>query len=290
METSLRLPVDGKQRTIIDEEAEAELRDAFLGASERGAIQPVHFEGEESLKGYKKKFSGWKKDVCVLADALDGTSLAAMGISLWCSALVIFHKPSTTILGAVVGVPSGRVYVARRDPQTAWILKDERKCTTSEGNFLLNKPSQVKKLSEARIAYYGQKPDSFLSLPAKEKFQRSLRQMEKEATEKASEMKLRIYNVAGTPFLVRLADRKRADPAYIAEGVDAVIEIRKQYPHDFVAGAFIAKRVGAYMCDLSGNEISEAQLGQMLLTPLSKFSYIVASTRELAEQIVESLA
>ncbi|TDA25606.1 MAG: hypothetical protein DSO00_08510, partial [Archaeoglobi archaeon] len=64
---------------------------------------------------------------------------------------------------------------------------------------------------------------------------------EKQVKKTNEEIGFRIYNLAGNPVMVKLVDHRIKD----ARGIDAVIEIKGQKPHDMAPGAYIALKGGA---------------------------------------------
>jgi hypothetical protein len=100
----------------------------------------------------------------------------------------------------------------------------------------------------------------------------------------------RIHTLSGNPFMVKLVDRERSfDRQIIGRGIDAVFEINGQDMHDLAPGLFIAKKAGAFACDLGGNEITYEGLAEAFLTPTEKMKYVLASTKDLAYELVEAL-
>jgi fructose-1,6-bisphosphatase/inositol monophosphatase family enzyme len=72
-------------------------------------------------------------------------------------------------------------------------------------------------------------------------------------------------------------------------GVDVVLEMAGQAPHDFVAGAYIAQKAGASLCSLDGKAINMVDL---LLRPAnanSRVRYVLAATEQLAFQLVSEI-
>jgi 3'-phosphoadenosine 5'-phosphosulfate (PAPS) 3'-phosphatase len=285
----------GEHTSSVDRRVEDAVRDVFLSRYK----ERVHVEGEESLK--YKAFTGWKTRYCVLVDAVDGTDLVAMGVDLWCSAIAIYDHSHRRVLGSIVGLPSGAICATRVDRKKAWFVPDQRNVDGAwlESNAqvgalptdqILAGCSGTKDPLKAHIAYYGQKPDSFLAVATNRKFLEFLQKVDGKR-KRGHKSKVRIYNFAGNPIMVKLADRKmgRSDQP-VADGVDIIFEIRGQKAHDFVPGAYIATQMGAHLCDLSGALISESDLGTKVEYPCSKTVYLLAATRQLALAFVQSLS
>jgi hypothetical protein len=220
---------------------------------------------------------------------MDGTNLAAMGVPLWCSALALYDSKTQTVLGSVVGLPSGRICVSRAYSETAWIAENATDGVVPDGNVPLHGAAPLSDLFDARIAFYGQKPASFLTMATNEKFVDFLNQAEVRSAKKKEEIRIRVYNFAGNPLLVKLVDRKRGPASRVAEGVDFVVELRGQFPHDFVPGAFIALQRGAYMCAPDGSPITVDDLGTFLTKPDKRQSYVIGASKRITEALLSYL-
>ena len=103
-----------------------------------------------------------------------------------------------------------------------------------------------------------------------------------------AEARFRIYNLAGNPFIVALADRQCGrNKKVISRGIDAVFEIEGQPAHDVVPSAYISLKAKAYMHEIDGEEITVQTLAKSLLDPKAELRYVVAGTQDLAEVLLE---
>jgi fructose-1,6-bisphosphatase/inositol monophosphatase family enzyme len=256
----------------LDHEAETNCKKLFLDRFSEN----LQFVGEESLASFSK----WGPErYCVLADMLDGTDLLEMEVNLWCSAIIIFDQVQHKIIGGVVGLPSGQVFHAQEGEDSASIR-------VGSEDFDVSGPSEVKSLGESRICFYGQKFDRIYALAENANLQAKFAAMSPREKDI-----FRIYNFAGNPMLVKLGNRpKTSDNSVLTGDVDAVFEIAGQQVHDMAAGAYIAKKAGAYLCDLSGEETTLDALAMMLEQPRQRVSYVIASTKSLATELTEVLS
>jgi fructose-1,6-bisphosphatase/inositol monophosphatase family enzyme len=102
---------------------------------------------------------------------------------------------------------------------------------------------------------------------------------------------MRLYNFAGNPMIVKLANRARgADNSVLTGDVDAVFELAGQRVHDMAPGAYIAMKAGAYLCDLDGKEVTIQALAARMEDPNQRVSYVVAATKELAGELCGMLS
>src|ERR1043166_3322529 len=145
-------PKRDKEALFVDENAEwlfaANLKDDYKA----GLLQELEVWGEESVTN-KEDFSGRRGDFA-LADMIDGTDLLERNLSNWCSAAVFFrpnNPEGQRIVAACVGVPSGKIYFAHSDREGAFYK------LPSEATRRVGGPSEITKLSEASICFYGQK-------------------------------------------------------------------------------------------------------------------------------------
>jgi fructose-1,6-bisphosphatase/inositol monophosphatase family enzyme len=239
--------------------------------------------GEESLRDKDLDLSS-KKELTVLVDAVDGTDLVERGFSNWCSAAAFFdprRQPGERLLAAFVGVPTldvPEVYFATSEGHGAFVQRNSER-------VMLAGPSKVRMLRRASICYYGQKVDNFLSL-AGGVFTNNLTRVNDRAKKSGKKLDLRIYNMAGIPMMIKMADhRNRA-----ARGVDVVMEVGGQKPHDCVPGLFIAKKAGAVIRNLDGTDFSYQQMENLLLRPAAaEQTYVAASTDKLCGEVLSLL-
>lgn len=229
--------------------------------------------GEERLRDRGLDLTG-VPGVFALVDAVDGTDLVERGFSNWCSAAVFFcpsHPAGQRILGSFVGMPDKSIYFARADEPHASVVVNGEPARPLLG------PSKVSALEQASLCFYGQKADHFLSAgPLISRLPKSPR--------------FRVYNLAGIPMMMRLSDH---DNRRESKGVDAVVELLGQKPHDLVPGMFIALKAGATAVSLDNRAITLTDLEEMLFRPAATESeqrYILASTPKLASEIASLVA
>jgi len=267
---------DEKISLMIDRLAEQSCRSYFA----RQVDTHVHVIGEET-QGEEIP----EARVHALVDVVDGTDLLAMGIPLWCSAIVLFdeQKPRP-ILGAVVGLATGEIYMASHVEDRVTVTLPPTVPDGATLTRLVSGPSSTLTLKNARIAHYGQKPKNFLSLHRLTRFLGTVESMHRRDP-------FRIYNFAGNPIMMKLADRPKDEETGkdLTDGIDAVFDVSGQLLHDVVPGAFIALKAGAYLCDLDKRPIGYEALGALLATPKLRLKYVLAATRNLAEELCDAL-
>jgi fructose-1,6-bisphosphatase/inositol monophosphatase family enzyme len=270
-----RVMIQGLQKEALRIDVDAE--DQFLVnlGSENSLLRDIRVIGEESINS-DTDFTG-SDGVIALADMIDGTDLLERNLSNWCSAVVFFRPRNPVgerIVCACVGVTSGKIYYAHSNTTRAF-YKDPR------GTCEVGGRSKVTSLTDASICFYGQKVSSLkkvMTLPLLDHL------------EKLGSPRTRVYNLAGIPMMMKLIDHQTAEAA----NIDLVFESSGQKPHDVVAGAYIAKRAGAYIINLdTGNELTFEDMERSLLRPGDKESelrYVMASTRELCEEALPFLS
>lgn len=224
--------------------------------------------GEENFRKKTLDLSNEKRLVA-LVDMLDGTDLLKRGLSNWCSAMILFYPAQRKIVGAFVGIPSDGVYYAIPEYGVYKQPMGRKKPHKLKGH------SKITKLKNASICFYGQKIKNLLSIAGNRKFIKNLQKMEKVTATKRKKMKLRIYNLAGTPMMVKLSDGI----------IDAVFDIEGQAPHDVAPGAYIATQTGAVFKDLNDKPVD--LLSHLLRpgNPKFRLRYILASTEKLFKEI-----
>lgn len=241
--------------------------------------------GEERLRDKKLDLSS-HKGIVVLVDAVDGTDLVERGLCNWCTAAV-FYKPSNKrgkrLLAAIVGVPSGDIYFATAETDGAMVRRASRNDDeVSIKDSPVGGMSNVACVADASICFYGQKTANFLSV-VNGRFARNLNRLRRERKRASKNCELRIYNLAGIPMMMKLIDRR----VQVGHTIDAVFELKGQQPHDFVPGAFIAKKAGAVIKDLDGQPITVEKMERLLLKPASTdVKYIIASTEPLCDELL----
>lgn len=258
--------IQNKPALQIDLDAENRCKSKFL----EQYSSDVQFVGEESLI----KFSDWgPEQYCIIADMVDGTDLVEMNVGLWCSAIVIYDKKNRSIIGSVVGLSTGETYHAQADREGARVLIEGKEYT-------VDGTSEKTTLSEARVAFYGQKAQNFVSAAKKAAFLEELIRISE------FDRGFRIYNFAGNPMMVKLCNRpKTLGGSTITEDIDIVFDIVGQQMHDVVPGAFIAMKGGAHLFSLDGNAIGFRELGAALYDPKSTLSYVLSSTIPLGQEL-----
>lgn len=229
-----------------------------------------------------------------LLDMVDGTDLFERHLSNWCSAMVFYHPaegdPEKRILAALVALPNEEIYFTHRGS------KKVERITLKSSEYDIRSvsgPSTIKDVSNASLAFYGQKIKSFLSVviqkihPLPEEtvsekmpygfhpFVLNLKQLEKKVG-----VKTRIYNLGGNPIMMRIIDGVKR--------MDGLFNLGGSLPHDAIPGLYIAKRAGAILRDTQGNPYTDAMLGEKLMRPAddeNRVSYILTSTEELADEL-----
>jgi len=274
----IRLPGNTfKSALVLDISAERDCADYFAQRFGRD----VRIIGEESLPDKIEVGDGPR--YWALVDMIDGTDLLEMDIPLWCSAIVIFDVRDVKILGAVVGLASGEIYFASAGEPNVAVHRYLHDPDLAHFVETVRGPSQVTILEAAHVCFYGQRASRIVDLAKRQPFIERLTALSREA-------EFRIYNFAGNPIMVKLVDRLRDEhDTLVGGGFDAVFDTAGQQLHDLVPGAYIATRAGAVLVDLDGKEITEELLAQRLLKPKERMSYVLASTGDLALELVKSL-
>jgi fructose-1,6-bisphosphatase/inositol monophosphatase family enzyme len=254
----------------------------------------IRILGEERLRDPDLDLSGETRIVALL-DAIDGTDLLERGMGNWCLAVIFFLPTASSgqrILGAFVGLPTGEIYYSVADDPGVYVRVGREASRTVRG------PSGVRQLADASICFYGQKIENFLSISSLEargsdgpsgRIERPLlRSVKAISEERGGRIGFRIYNLAGIPMMLKLIDHRVRE----ARGIDAVLDVEGQKPHDFIPAAYLAKKAGAAVKDLEGNPLSLRNLERALLRPSSsenEFRYVVAATDDLCDEIVAGL-
>jgi fructose-1,6-bisphosphatase/inositol monophosphatase family enzyme len=261
---------EDKAALSIDIWAEDMCRDRFAAKFSKD----VQVVGEETLSS----FTAWGPErYCILVDMVDGTDLVEMNLGLWCSAVVIYDLHAKSIIGSVVGLPTGETYYAEASRDGAWVR-------VAGEEYEVDGTSGVQNLGAARIAYYGQKPKNFASLATNTHFTTRLEELGRK------DDGFRIYNFAGNPMMVKLCNRhKTLVGRTITNDIDVVFDLLGQQLHDVVPGAFIAMRGGAHLMDLEGQSITVEALGEALHNPKNCLSYVLAASPELGSALVNAL-
>jgi fructose-1,6-bisphosphatase/inositol monophosphatase family enzyme len=291
--------VTQKKRLVADIDVETDY-EVKLQTRRNSRFESIRFFGEENLDRKHLINLESEENTCVLVDALDGSDLYERGIGNWCSA-VIFYTPQNPvknrIRAAIVGLSTGEIYVADDDlsAEVMVTMPAEFKYRKDEDNWnriiaevkpgerrKLRGRSDVKKLVDASICFYGQKINNLVKTVRHPGWNSN-----RFETPENNRLVPRVYNLAGIPMILKLVDK----PSKSGSGIDLVMELEGQQPHDVIPGAFIAKRAGAAVVDLANNEITYENLGNALLKPnADRLQYIIASTPELASEAVQNFS
>jgi len=231
--------------------------------------------GEESLAD----FSGWREPTGLLLDMIDGSDLAEMSIPVWCSALAIYDRDKRRIVGSIVALATGQIYSAVDGVDEVRVEIEGQPASMVWGC------SNTTSLRDARVAHYGQKPKNALATYNNPFFSDFLERMKQD-----NEAQFRLLNFGGNPMIVRLADRVKVENrGVVTAGIDAVFECHGQQLHDVIPAAYIAKRAGAFFCDLDGCEFTDEIIGELMQNPKTRITYVIAATKDLALELVSVL-
>jgi hypothetical protein len=251
----------------------------------------------QHLEGYGEKVDGTKvrlvdgaeERLVVIVDMIDGSDLVERNFGNWCSAMIFFkrsanrpeiwfsmvHNADGTIYGAdAVGTFLIRPTSKKGEAFPSLNGPDIRKLYQSTPRDPKNpkKEPPIEETRQIAICFYGQKPSHFSTIPPG--FQIWTKRS-------AASDRLRIYNLAGNPMMVRLAN---------GENIHAVFEHKGQFAHDASPGAYIGLQAGAHLVDLAGKKIEVLDLARTLLTPsVSSVRYVLACTEELALELAAAL-
>jgi len=262
--------VEKKAQLLIDLVAEENCRTTIQNYN-KGKFGKWHFHGEESLLNKNLDLSK-ENSICVLADVIDGTDLLERGLGNWCSCFIFFDpraKSGERLLASFVALPDKEVYFARHDMPGAFITTKDGQITEVAGR------SAVEKVCDASICFYGQKHPNLVKTVS----------LLNNLTDQ-NLGKLRIYNLAGIPMMMKLIDHRIKK----ARSIDAVFDVNGQKPHDVVPGAYILKKAGATIKNLQGDDINYCDFEELLLKPSStKLKYVAAATPELAKNLLAIL-
>ena len=304
------LAVDLSAENTFEEEIQKYHRKKFsfvqVYGEESLAVEDLDLVAEAEEMGENATFA--------LVDMVDGTDLLERGLSNWCSAVIIFQPTAPDgkkILAAFVGLPDKRIYYSSAKNKRVFVCKDSVENRRPVGGCSL-----VTKLNDASICFYGQKhkalqiffnhvtsetPTLFDYLKQEDEKRKNTREGKKVKGETPGvddeDIEFRIYNLAGIPMMVKMIDISTKLKEAEVKSIDLVFDVRGQNPHDVVPGAYLAMKAGATVRKLWKNEefpngnyadMSYQDLENSLMRPASKKSklkYIVASTKELADEI-----
>lgn len=275
--------------------------DYYSGALEKRFKERICAVGEETLERRPDlKDITNRKEVFALLDIIDGTDLLLRQFGNWCSAIVFFYPPSQDILLSLVVDHEANIFYATRAKSSAYFFSKRCKSldeavplqkSSSPPNreeacirFLRNRPSGPVPnvgLSDASVCFVGQKPPYFLAAAKNDGLCKKLAHLSKMLRGNSRPAPaFRIYNLGGIPMMPK-----------VANGIlDAVVGLQRSKPHDFVAGAFIGLKAGAFLGDMQGNTIGEADLARWLNQPEERCTpYILSGTQALYDELLESL-
>lgn len=288
-----------KQALRIDMDAEDSFSDELLRR-----VPGITVYGEERLADESLDLAN-QRGTFALVDAVDGTDLLERGLGNWCTTAVLFQpraKRGERIVAAFVGLPTGDVYFASRAHPGASVQHEvdvplkrsrtkKRAPISATDKRIIERevygPSPKKTLRAASVYFYGQKLKNLLPTVNALQNAAALSADDEEKRKSATALAgLRLYNLAGTPMMIRMIDRKY----HSIGGVDVVMDIVGQKPHDVVPGAFIALKAGASLLRLDGTRIEYTDLEDLLLRPAAdRLTYVLAGTHPLAQATVEFL-
>ena len=254
----------GKPKDIlfIDELAEEACKEFLESHLERiGHKDELRVLGEEMLWMNDYDLSNEDRYVAIL-DMIDGSDLLERGLSNWCSAMTFFDPREPRLLFSFVQMSDDKIYLAH-----------------SEGAFLVNGrqgmvallgPAPVS-LDSAGICFYGQQVRHFTAVSD------SFRTWLQNISGRNNKCRLRLYNLAGNPMMVKLANR---------EGIHIVFEHLGQFPHDAVPGLHIGIKAGAKAVNDTQQLIDEEALAGALRFPSrGRIKYVLAPSTRMARQV-----
>ncbi len=275
--------------------------DYYGGGLEKRFKDKICAIGEETLERRPDlhDISG-RSEVFAIMDIIDGTDLLFRRLENWCSAIVFFYPPTQQILLSIVADHNGDVFYATHDRPGAFFYSSECK-SLSEAAALTGAsrpedredafvrlvrrrssgPVATVSLCDASICFVGQKPPHFLGVAENAGFCAKLNELKRVLDAKTRPAPgFRIYNLGGIPMMPKVANGI----------VDAVIGFKRSKPHDFVAGAFIALKAGAFLGDMGGRSIDQNMLAMTLNRPKQKCDpYILSCTRSLYDELLGSI-
>jgi fructose-1,6-bisphosphatase/inositol monophosphatase family enzyme len=274
-QTYLGRQIDGsthKAALRADLRAEDEF-ETYIHTRKKELFSSVFFLGEErpSKTAANQDLSSYT-GLVALVDAIDGSDLFERRFGNWCCASVFFRPNAAVgsrIEAAFVGLPSRDVYYATSSSDRAWVKRPSGVTEMTPGT------SGCRYIKTASLCFYGQKVKNLLTVTDRLRL-RSLK------GKKYGDV--RIYNLAGIPLLVRMIDHVAPG----VRGIDMVFEISGQQPHDAIAGLFIAKKGGATIVTLDGEELTYERMEEALLHPgHPRMTYVAAATLGLAHEFIK---
>lgn len=296
----VRIGTRQKAAIAIDRDAQREAKKSFERALH--TFNPLVI-GEESPHEPQAPKPDKHSGLVILVDMIDGTDLLERGLSNWCSAVVMYTKRDG-ILASFVGIPEDGVYFAtyadrhafkyRNNSEPIAVHKptgatrmpkwgglsfdvdaldlDDARARLLSVRVPQSMPSDKQKsLEQASVCVNTQKRGHVEALAeVGPRVLNWLRQSGKAADQ------FRFYDLSGNPMLARLAEGR----------VDVVLTLKGSAPHDFVPGAFIARRAGASIMTLTRGART-LDLNRAVWRPATQ--YVAARTLTLASEIRQLL-
>jgi len=246
---------------------------------------------------------------CMLIDILDGAHMHQRRLSNWCSAITVFDRIDGRIHAAYVVLPATeRLYYATEHRPGAFSMEmpglsridartvtgattDDRLDVHPSGRGWNRVPLRLARgptaLEQATVCMSSQRCTHLAAIagirkyPRLAKWLRHLANTDRDMREGGiGELAFRFYNLGGNPMLARICD----------SGADVVMDWSGELPNDWVPGAYIAARAGAFLGRPDGTPITEQDMGLSLLKPgASRTPYIAASSEQLFRQVVSLL-
>lgn len=270
----------GKSMITADKDAEVAF-ERFIDTSNNGHFKDIDFYGEETLGNQAIDLTG-RDGTCVMVDALDGSDLYERDLGNWCTAATFFTpnaRPGRRLRAAVAGLPDGSIYYGTDTSRSVEVIRKPK-----------SPPEKVRGMSSTRsaetacICFYGQKVGNFLAGAETPLWPALFARDVAQRIEKRKVLRLRIYNLAGIPMILKMVDKVAKNGA----GIDAVVDFKGQKAHDVVPGAFLALKAGAQVVEPDGTPITIRRLEEVLLRPNTEsLAYIIAVSKELKDNIVK---
>ncbi len=246
---------------------------------------------------------------CMLIDVLDGAHLYQKRLGNWCSALTVFDRITNAIYAAYIVHPSAeKIYYATYEQPHAYMMhvpglsqmetfpfrmnhqEDYIEKTRKEGGWnrhFLRIPTGSKALMNATVCLNAQRCSTLFDLldssrfPAVIPWLTGMAFTDRDLRANGAELGFRLYNMGGNPMLARLCDG----------GADVVLDLGGSLANDWVPGAYIALKAGAYVGSLKGQPITEPDLSLALGgVGHLKSTYIAAASEGLYRETLQLLS
>lgn len=233
---------------------------------------------------------------CMFIDVIDGIHLFQHNLSNWCSAAVVFDQRIPRILGTYLMAPAvEKLYFSTYTDKGAFAMKvpgvGSRNMRPNSPLVLPNQdrgwiPLPVfvvptaRRLHSATVCMYSQKCRHLCDLidmigryPKLAKWICETEALDREQRNKGrGEVAFRFYNLGGNPMLGRLCDGD----------VDVVLDLAGAHANDWVPGAYMALKAGAFVGTPDGRPFCEHDLAVVLQnTGHTRTPYIVSSSESL---------